>query len=78
LTIISNSTDSTTAAFTEFATPAGPPRVSKPLWQQMIATIVEKTAPLTIASVMSPTVAKDANVAMNEPGVPFWMYTLNR
>lgn len=73
LTIIISSTASTTAALTELATPAGPPRVASPLWQLITATSTAKTIALTIASVRSPTVENDENVAMNEPGVPFWM-----
>ena len=39
LMINSSRIDSTTAAFTEFATPIGPPLVDKPFWQETADTI---------------------------------------
>ncbi|SKV64673.1 Uncharacterised protein [Mycobacteroides abscessus subsp. abscessus] len=39
LTVISSRIDSTTAAFTELATPIGPPLVDRPFWQATTATI---------------------------------------
>src|SRR5690606_2324748 len=71
LTIIRSRIDATTVALTESATPAGPPRVDRPLWQATTATIAPKTAALIMVSTKSPIVAKDANVVTKLPGVPF-------
>lgn len=72
LTIISTRIASTTAAFTESATPVGPPLVDKPFWQATTATMPPYTTAFSNATIMSPVVANDENVATKLPGAPRW------
>src|SRR5690606_2714747 len=78
LVIISSRMDATTVAFTELATPAGPPLVVSPLSQATIATIAAKTTDLIRVSTRSPTVANDANVVTKLPGAPSCTKVLKR
>lgn len=58
----------TTAEFTEFATPAGPPLVCRPTSQAMIAVSAPKIAALVKAINRSLATANDANDPMKDPG----------
>src|SRR5208337_4076080 len=53
LTIISSRIASTTAAFTEFATPVGPPLVDRPFWADTTATMAPKMIAFSSARIMS-------------------------
>ncbi len=62
LTVNNRSTELTTAAFTELATPAGPPLVLSPRSQATIATIAPKMTDLIKANNRSDTEANEAKV----------------